>query len=838
MKKFLMLIAAVLPLACAQPTVRDLRCEGMDEPLGIATATPRFSWKNDICEAQSAYCIEVASSPELLKSGKADLWSSGKVESDEQVMVPYGGGMLEAKQLCWWRVRTWSASGKASAWSKPQRFSVGALEGLQGDYIGAVPGEGRSALLKTDFEAPCKGTYFLHISTLGYHEACINGEKVSDAVLTPAVSQLDKRALIMTYDVSSLVRKGSNSIVLHTGSGWYKKIFDAAYDGALVKAELDLLKDGQWQPVAVTDGKWQGRWSGYSDTGIWTDWHFGGEIIDAAAIAGTSSEEGWGPVDVFNPEGIAETPQTCEPCIVQETLEAVEVRQLGDSLWLADFGKVVNAMSEIHLPQLPAGTKVCAYYNDNPGDNRDERFSDVLISSGAEGGDTFCSKFNYHVFQTVVLEGLPEAPAPADIKAHRMRTDYAPTASFRCSDDDLNAIYEMVSYTMENLAYDGDMVDCASLERLGYGGDGNASTLSLQTIFDVGPLYYNWLQAWKDVIREDGGLPHTAPSPYRAGGGPYWNSFIVQAPWRTYMDYGDDGLLRSCYDTMKQWLKYVDAYTVDGLLKRWPNTEYRGWYLGDWLAPKEMVDVMDTESVDLVSNCVMSQTYADLVQIADRIGKEKDIAEFESRLKATNELIFKTFYHPETGLMGTGSQIDMIYPLLVGAVPEEMVAQIKETLKKRTAELYHGHLAVGLVGVPVLAEWAAREGEADFVYGMLKQPGYPGYLNMISNGATGTWESWDGDRSRFHNCYNGIGSWFYQALGGIIADEPGYRHVTINPQRPEGLEWVKVTKETPYGTIRVEWDSKSMDVWIPSGVTATCLGSEIGAGKYHFEVNF
>ena len=194
--------------------------------------------------------------------------------------------------------------------------------------------------------------------------------------------------------------------------------------------------------------------------------------------------------------------------------------------------------------------------------------------------------------------------------------------------------------------------------------------------------------------------------------------------------------------------------------------------------------------------------------------------------------------HWGTGVLGSGSQIDMIYPLLVGAVPEEMAGQVKETLKQRTAELYHGHMAVGLVGVPVLAEWAARVGEADFVYGMLKQPDYPGYLNMISNGATGTWESWDGDRSRFHNCYNGIGSWFYQALGGIIADEPGYRHVTINPQRPEGLEWVKVTKETPYGTIRVEWDSKSMDVWIPSGVTATCLGSEIGAGKHHFEVNF
>lgn len=50
---------------------------------------------------------------------------------------------------------------------------------------------------------------------------------------------------------------------------------------------------------------------------------------------------------------------------------------------------------------------------------------------------------------------------------------------------------------------------------------------------------------------------------------------------------------------------------------------------------------------------------------------------------------------------------------------------------------------------------------------------------------------------------NGIFSWFYQALGGIIAEEPGYRKVRIEPQLPKGVDWVEVTQETPYGTIEV-----------------------------------
>ena len=64
----------------------------------------------------------------------------------------------------------------------------------------------------------------------------------------------------------------------------------------------------------------------------------------------------------------------------------------------------------------------------------------------------------------------------------------------------------------------------------------------------------------------------------------------------------------------------------------------------------------------------------------------------------------------------------------------------------------------------------------------MKKRDYPGYLYMIDHGATATWEYWSGERSRVHNCYNGIGTWFYQAVGGIRLDEakPGYRHFYVN----------------------------------------------------------
>ena len=79
------------------------------------------------------------------------------------------------------------------------------------------------------------------------------------------------------------------------------------------------------------------------------------------------------------------------------------------------------------------------------------------------------------------------------------------------------------------------------------------------------------------------------------------------------------------------------------------------------------------------------------------------------------------------------------------------------------------------------------------------------------------------DRSRVHNCYNGIGIWFYQALAGIRPDPkaPGYRHFFIDPQPVNGVEWVKATKPTPYGTIHVSIEGGKMHLIVPEGSTAT-----------------
>src|ERR1700751_3109010 len=63
-----------------------LRCEYMEDPLGVDTSEPRFAWvleHSDRAEKQTAYQLLIATKPDLLKQDRGDQWDSGKVTSDE-----------------------------------------------------------------------------------------------------------------------------------------------------------------------------------------------------------------------------------------------------------------------------------------------------------------------------------------------------------------------------------------------------------------------------------------------------------------------------------------------------------------------------------------------------------------------------------------------------------------------------------------------------------------------------------------------------------------------------------------------------------------------------------
>jgi alpha-L-rhamnosidase len=106
-------------------------CEMRHDPLGIDSPKPRLSWKLSATghdAKQSAYQVLVASRPELLTEGKADLWDSGRVASDQSLHVEYAGKPLTSSQQVFWTARVWDArTDKPSEWAKPATWTMALL---------------------------------------------------------------------------------------------------------------------------------------------------------------------------------------------------------------------------------------------------------------------------------------------------------------------------------------------------------------------------------------------------------------------------------------------------------------------------------------------------------------------------------------------------------------------------------------------------------------------------------------------------------------------------------------------------------------------------------------
>lgn len=107
-----------------------LRCEWLVAPTAVGVATPRFSWEvNDSRRGaiQSAYELHVATTAQGSVSTNPDVWSSGKIASNETANVAYAGPALRSGARYYWSVRTWDGKGEASSWAPATSFSMGLL---------------------------------------------------------------------------------------------------------------------------------------------------------------------------------------------------------------------------------------------------------------------------------------------------------------------------------------------------------------------------------------------------------------------------------------------------------------------------------------------------------------------------------------------------------------------------------------------------------------------------------------------------------------------------------------------------------------------------------------
>jgi alpha-L-rhamnosidase len=86
----------------------------------------------------------------------------------------------------------------------------------------------------------------------------------------------------------------------------------------------------------------------------------------------------------------------------------------------------------------------------------------------------------------------------------------------------------------------------------------------------------------------------------------------------------------------------------------------------------------------------------------------------------------------------------------------------------------------------VLADY----GYADDAAAILLQPEYPGFADIIAQGATTLWETWDGNSSLNHVMFADPSAWFFEYLAGIRPQFTGggFKEVIFSPCPVSQLE--------------------------------------------------
>ncbi len=824
------MFAAIRPYA--------LECEAQSNPVGIDQAQPRLGWRLSSTEnnqRQTAYQIVVASTPERLAASRADLWDSGKVNSDETSWITYNGSRLQSFQRAWWKVRVWDRSGTASEWSDAAEWTTALADpaDARGAWISYPDHSLRSGplpLFRKEFEVekPLQRAIIV-ISGMGFHELHINGEKVGDHELAPAWTDFHKTVLYETFDVTNRLKSGANAIGVMIGNGFYNVAggryvkYSGSFGHPRLYVQLHLhFQDGSSRDVS-TGGTWKSAEGPITFSCI-----YGGEDYDARRESDGWDRAGFDDAHwkiatgVEAPGGVLRS-QSSPPVRVKESIKPVRITHPKPGVFVYDLGQNFAGRPKITV-HGPAGSEVRMI----PGELLD---SAGLVSQRSSGGpsyftytlrgngeETWSPRFTYYGFRYVEVHGLN----PQRLEGEFLHLDAPRIGRFASSNELFNRIHALIDAAVRsNLQH--VLTDCPHREKLGW----------LEQSYLMGPsLLYNWdlrtflpkiVRDMREAQTVDGLVPDIAPEYVVFGHGfrdsPEWGSASVLVPWLAWQWYGDRSTIAYAFGMMRSYTEYLASHASGGLLT---------YGLGDWydIGPKEPGSSQLTPQ-GVTATATWWRDLRVLSQTAAVLGVKDTFAGEAARVLETfNE----KFYKASGNTYATGSQTALAMPLALGMAPEPARAGLADKLVADIRS--HGnHTDAGDVGYTYVVNALLEAGRSDVLFDMANEKSAPSYAAQLAAGATSLTEAWDANphSSQNHLMLGHIEQWFYAGLAGIRLDpaSPGLRHIVIRPEPVGDLKWVKASIDTFRGPVSVSWrrdgSSFQLEASIPPGMTADVI---------------
>ena len=725
------------------------------------------------------------------------------------------------------------------------------------------------------------------ICGIGFYELYINGVNVTKGHLAPYISNPDDLLYYDLYDLKNHLTKGENVIGIILGNGFINPFdnyegwefdnvpwrnapcvalhFEAVGEKAL-SFEADESFKAHSSPILM-----DGLRSGYHyDSNLeiegWNLPGFDDSLWENALIADTPKGETklceaepvkaireLKPVSITHYDELcfAFKPNPDYSAYIKENCPELPECKVND-VYVYDFGVNSAGICKVkikgekgqkirlkHGEMLVEGKfNMNSMYFQRPGSRLDEyeyQQTDEYILKGGEE-EIFVPKFTYHGFQYVMVEGLTKEQATEDLLTYMvMNSDLKSRASFKCSDDIINKLYEMsVRSDLANFYY--FPTDCPHREKNGWTGDASVSAPHMLLNYYCGNSFKEWLNNVRAAQNQDGAFPGIVPTGgwgFEWGNGPIWDSVISNLCYYTYRYEGDIEIIKQNKDAILTYLKYIAGRRDEkGLI-------HVG--LGDWVQParkwrEPLSSPLEyTDSSAIFDMCKKCEFMFDLIDFKE--GKE-----FATKLKEELKRDIRKHLINFDTMTAIGNCItSQCTAIWFGIFEESEIPKAFDRLIEIIEGMETPFLDCGMFGLRYIFRTLSKYGRGDLAYKLIMQENMPSYYRMIKSGLTALGEHLTyyevSTASHNHHFLGDISAWFIEKVAGLNPNPKAtdINEVEIFPDFLENIDFAEASFETKGENLAVYWKRENGKIALTATIPEHIHGKIILPRNYKFE---
>lgn len=812
-------------------------------------------------------------------------------QSDASQFVPWLAPPLGSRESFQVSVRVKGKNTEFSDWSEPVAQQTGFLKlyELWPAKFVAVSNQPRveesvapESLFRKAFKVEKAIKRAQIFSTaLGIYELEINGARVAADFLSPGWTTYEMRILHQTYDVTTLVRNGTNVIGARVGAGWYSGRI--GFEGGVtniygekraVSVWLALtFEDGTTSEV-LTDESWKGTY-GPSVAGI-----YDGETYDSnKEVLGWSSEDTdltlWNLVEIVPSEELLIEPQSFPHVTEQRKITAKEIITTPLGKIVLDFGENIVGFASFSNIRAPQNYKVQLKFAEvlehgelGTRPLREAKATDTYIFKGDPKGELYTPRFTFHGFRYCQVDDPEKRLILSDLQVLVISTNMKQIGEFECDNQLLNQLHDNVIRSTR-----GNFItipsDCPQRdERMGWTGDIAVFGKTAAFLFDCPSMLNNWLKdVWcEQQLKKDFLFPYAPPMtvPDMLKYAPHewddlvsaiWLDCTVYLPKALYDSTGATFILDQQYESMEKWLKCLPM--VPGKVC-WDRSKVK-FQLGDWLDPLAPPDnpVLAMTDSFLVADAFLYLVLVFMREISLKV-RPSDAPQYSDMAKRCKSDFLAQYVVDGSGHMLSDTQTAYALALCFGLFADDQQIKYAGDRLARIVTNNNFRIGSGFAGTPFVTRALFDTHHSAEAYAMLLQTECPSWLYPVTMGATTIWERWNsmmpdgtinpGDMTSFnHYALGAVASTMHEIIGGLQLTEPGYRRFSVKPQPGGGLRRCVVKHQSPYGAIGVSWRIENgqflLNVKVPLNTSAQVelpdgSAMELGSGVFDFSCTF